>query len=305
MNPIKTKPFFCEKDWGGEKLRTLFGKEIPGSRTGESWEISAHENGQSSVEGVPLATAVERYGRELLGETQAPFPLLIKLLDARENLSVQVHPDDALALELEGQPYGKTEAWVVLDAPEGAQLILGVDCTPTQFVVEAEAGLLDRHLLRVPVKEGDAFFIPAGTVHALTAGVVVYEVQQSSDTTYRLYAWGRDAELHIEKAARAMALPAEGAGLTVPKRIAPNVTRLVTSHAFTLDRVDAKGGLPVTPDGRRFACLTALSPGFIAWEGGGFDYARGDSILVPASSPPYALRGGELLCALPTLPGEA
>ena len=301
MFPVKTVPYSCEKDWGGDRLRTLFDKDIPSEKTGESWEISAHPGGECSAWGMPLSQAVARYGNALLGDAPSPFPLLIKLLDARENLSVQVHPDDALALRLEGQPYGKTEAWYVLAAQPGAELIVGIDGTPEQIRAAAAAGRLDGCLRRIPVKARDAVYIPAGTVHALTAGIVVYEVQQSSDTTYRLYAWGRDDVLHIEQSIAALSIAPQDAGIVSARTIAPGIERLVDSFAFTLDRIQPGDGLIIPADPARFSCYTALTPCSIAFEGGKIDCAVGESVLCPASAGALLLKGGELLRALPSL----
>lgn len=301
MFPVKTRPYFCQKDWGGDRLRSLFGKPIPSPHTGESWEVSAHPSGECVVWGIPLSEAVRRYGRALLGDAGAPFPLLIKLLDARENLSVQVHPDDALAARLEGQPYGKTEAWYILDAPKDAELILGTLCGPEELRAAAERGGIGPCLRRLPVRAGDTVFIPAGTVHALTAGIVVYEVQQSSDTTYRLYAWGRDAELHVDQSLAAMEIGPTGAGVVPPRTVAPGVERLVACDAFTLDRLTPGGGMEIAADPSRFACYTALAACRLDYPGGGIDCAAGDSVLVPASAPAHVLRGGALLRALPVV----
>ena len=200
LKPFFMEPYFNIKDWGGTRLRSVYGKDIPSDHTGESWEISAHPMGLSACEGLTLPQMIEKYGADLIGtEVHGAFPLLIKLIDAREWLSVQVHPNDEYAQRVEGDPYGKTEAWVVLDCEPGAQLIFGIDCDVPTLRSEIKEGRLEQHLKKVDVRVGDVLYIPAGTVHAIGANMLIYEVQQSSDRTYRLYAWGRNAELHIEK----------------------------------------------------------------------------------------------------------
>lgn len=299
MKPTKTVPFLCEKDWGGEGLKR-FGKSLTSPKTGESWELSAHPNGQSMVYGQTLSQAVSAFGRNLTGEGfTGDFPLLIKLLDAQENLSVQVHPDDAMAREF-GDPYGKTEAWVVLDAPPVAELILGVDCSPAQMEAAIQNGTMEEHLIRIPVQRGDCLFIPAGTVHALTQGIMVYEVQQSSDCTFRLYAWGRDAQLHIPQSLQAMAIPHPDAGKVTPTQIPMEegiCERLVSCSAFMLDRLTLQKPLTQATDGSRFYAYTAFSQGEMRHSEGTIPYGKGDTILVPADAGEYTLTGGQLLKA--------
>ena len=304
MKPEKTIPFLCEKDWGGTRLRN-FGKSLSSPHTGESWELSAHPNGECSVYGLPLSKAFAQYGQALAGRLAArgDFPLLIKLIDARETLSVQVHPDDALAEKLFGEPYGKTEAWVILDAPPGATLILGTDTDSSGMRAAIAEGHMDEHLKRIPVKAGDCIYIPAGTVHAIEKGILLYEVQQSSDRTFRLYAWGRDAALHIEESLLAMEIPVQGAGLIRPKQIPAKggeCLRLIECPAFTLDRLHVRHIMEETADGSRFYAYTALTPGELRHPECTIQYNMGDTILIPASAGRYTLHGGTLLKAYPT-----
>lgn len=185
------------------------GRNAPGQRLRQADPLRPHgrelgglraPDGRLPLRGEDLPEWIDEYGAALCGtEVQGEFPLLIKLIDAREWLSVQVHPDDAYAQHVEGDPYGKTEAWVVLDCDPGAQLIFGIDCDVETLRREIPEGRLEQHLKKVDVQVGDVLYIPAGTVHAIGANMLIYEVQQSSDRTYRLYAWGRNAELHIEK----------------------------------------------------------------------------------------------------------
>ncbi|MBO4655196.1 MAG: class I mannose-6-phosphate isomerase [Bacteroidales bacterium] len=223
LYPLKFKPFFKDKIWGGTKISTLLHRPVPEmSHCGESWEISALEDQVSVVsngffaENNDLNELIEVYMGELLGDKVYDkyglgFPLLIKYIDATEVLSVQVHPDDRLAQERYGMN-GKTEMWYVLQADEGAGLYVGFQdgVTRDQYWNAVESGTVDQLLRFYPVKKGDLFFIPAGTVHAIGKGVLLTEIQQPSDVTYRIFDWNRvDAEgnsrpLHVEEAFEAI-----------------------------------------------------------------------------------------------------
>ena len=212
--PLSFEPVFKDYIWGGRNLQTKLGRALPAGAVAESWEIAAHPNGQTTVAAGPLAgytlgALQERLGERLLGQAAASgnFPLLIKLLDANRWLSVQVHPDDAYAHEHAGEP-GKTELWIILHAEPGAELIYGLKAgvDRERLAQAAATGAIERMLHRVPIRAGDAVYLPAGTVHALGPGAIVAEIQQNSDTTYRLYDWGRAAAdghprpLHLQQA---------------------------------------------------------------------------------------------------------
>lgn len=201
--PLQFAPVFKDYPWGGRNLETVLGRQIPDGIVAESWEISAHPNGQTEViagplAGLTLAEVQEKLGEDLLGSRNRhalamnKFPLLIKLLDANQWLSVQVHPDDEYGLAHEGE-YGKTEMWVVIHAEPGAELIYGLKPGADRdlFASAVEAGQSEALLHRVPVTTGDVVFVPAGAVHSLGPGILVAEIQQNSDTTYRIYDWGR------------------------------------------------------------------------------------------------------------------
>ena len=195
-------------------METTLGRELPDGIVAESWEIAAHPNGQSKVAAGPLAGSTlsqvqQQWGVHLLGNsaTSKSFPLLIKLLDPNSWLSVQVHPDDTYAREHAGD-LGKTELWIILHAEPDAEIIYGLKAgvDRDRFADSAATGAIDSMLHRVPIRAGDAIYLPAGTVHALGPGAIVAEIQQNSDTTYRLYDWGRtDADgqsrpLHVSQA---------------------------------------------------------------------------------------------------------
>ncbi|MEG0766114.1 MAG: type I phosphomannose isomerase catalytic subunit, partial [Clostridia bacterium] len=230
----------------------------------------------------------------------ARFPLLLKLIDAREALSVQVHPDDAYASSQEQGKWGKTEAWVILSAQPGAQLVYGI--TPgtdrdTLAKAAAQGVVLEEYLRHVYVQSGDVLYIPAGMVHAIGKGILLYEIQQSSDVTYRLWDWNRrDAKgnmrvLHLRQALDVArpglwreALP----GVTIPCD-GGSRTIYIADRNFALERLTVHGSMPQKPDGSRFYFLTALGSGSLQWTGGTLAFATGDTIFVPATSPAFEI----------------
>lgn len=209
LYPLLFNQVLLEKVWGGHSIHQWkFGEKTPGS-IGESWEIHTHNIISNGVfAGKTLQEVIDAYPLELTGRSEAiEFPLLVKILDAQEWLSVQVHPDDALALELEGEPRGKTECWFILSAQDDAkiQYDLKNGISIQDYADSIEQDKPTEHLQFMNVKSGDVIFVPAGTVHAIGPGILLYELQQTSDTTYRLYDWdrpgldGKSRELHIEK----------------------------------------------------------------------------------------------------------
>jgi len=201
--PLKLAPVFKEIIWGGSKLKTDFGKKCDLEKLAESWELTVRSDGMNVIEngeyaGMTLA--------EYLGDDANGFPLLIKLIDACDRLSIQVHPDDEYARVHEGE-YGKTEMWYIVDALPGAQLVYGLkDYDKEKFAAAAADGTLEKYLSFVDVKKGDIFFIPSGCVHAIGAGILIAEIQQSSNVTYRVYDYNRRGAdgklrpLHVQKA---------------------------------------------------------------------------------------------------------
>ena len=191
------KPYCRDMIWGGEKLKQIYGYETHSDHVGEAWVVSAHQDGQSVVDGGTYqgATLKELWEqhRELFGDLEGDkFPLLVKLIDARDNLSIQVHPDDAYAAVHEHGEKGKTECWYVVDCDEGADIIIGHKAqTREELKILVDAGRWDELLNVLPIHPGDFFFIPAGTVHAIRSGTLILETQQNSDITYRLYDYGR------------------------------------------------------------------------------------------------------------------
>ncbi|HEY8313693.1 MAG TPA: type I phosphomannose isomerase catalytic subunit [Candidatus Baltobacteraceae bacterium] len=213
LYPYALDPKLTNAIWGGDALVTEYGKNGDANATlGESWECWDENRVRNGpLAGQSIAQLRATLGAELLGDLDASriFPILTKIIDARDSLSVQVHPDDAYARRVEGQPNGKTECWYVLHAQPDAQLVLGWNANTDRAEYERRVadGSLADILRRVPVKAGDAFYLPAGMLHAIGAGIVLFETQQASDLTYRIFDWnragadGKPRELHVAKAA--------------------------------------------------------------------------------------------------------
>jgi mannose-6-phosphate isomerase len=307
--PLFMKPHFrhgAETPWGGSALNELFGKILPDDITGESLEISALSGMESEVEngtlaGFPLSRALA----EMNGADSA-FPLLVKLLDARETLSVQVHPGDEYARIHEGKA-GKTEAWIVLAAKAGAKIIYGVKPEMAdRFAEMTKRGDIGLALNIVPVHVGDVFYIPNGLVHALCGGAVVYEIQQSSDVTYGIWDWGRLAsdgkprELHIDHAlsvSRPELSLSKITGTAVSVEGGAQITYIEDEH-FELNKIMLSGVMPL-PAGR-MRLITSLGMCRLLWDEGEADFTPGKSCLIPANTEGAALSGqAELICAMP------
>lgn len=289
LYPLKMKPYFrhgSETPWGGDGLRRLYGKDIPDERTGESLEISALPGRESVIingelSGHTLSEAAGELGEELLGGF-SEFPLLLKLLNARERLSVQVHPDDDYAARVEGKR-GKTEAWYILDAEPGAKLVFGVSAHSSEELrAKAGSGEIEDALNWIDVHPGDCLYIRSGTVHAIGDGITLYEIQQSSDVTYRMWDWGRPRELHTQKALDVTRCDIE------PRPVTPIVSDvmggrqalLVDGEFFRLKRLEVCGRMPVEFDS--FAMITALGDCELEYDGGCIDMHNGESALLPA-----------------------
>lgn len=255
--PIFLKPVLQERIWGGKKLRTEYGYDIPSDKTGEAWVISAHPNGPSVIENGPLAGKTladvwEKHG-ELFNkapENNEEYPLLVKILDANDDLSVQVHPDDQFAREVEGQPYGKTECWYVLQAEPEASLVLGHHAkTREELERMMDSGEWDHLLQYKEVQAGDFVYVPSGTIHAIGKGIVILETQQSSDITYRVYdydrkdAAGQTRELHLDRAKEVTTVPHRQADSEQSEEFAGDlrIKKLVEENYFTVYHWDLNG----------------------------------------------------------------
>lgn len=254
QEPLFLKPVFQEKIWGGSRLRSVFGFDIPNDKIGEDWAISAHPHGVSVVENGPFKgwklDDLWKEHKELFGHPSEPvFPLLIKILDAEDDLSVQVHPDDAYGMAHEGE-LGKTECWYIIDAEPGAEIIYGHHAKTREELAEMiQDSRWDDLLKKVPVKKGDFFYVPSGTIHAIGKGIMILETQQSSDTTYRVYDYdrkddqGNARELHIQQSIDVTTVPAKAPELQI-KEIRQGNSSIVTyleTEFFNVYEWDIKG----------------------------------------------------------------
>jgi len=311
LYPLKFVPAMKSYLWGGRGLERL-GKKLPDGIVAESWEISGHPDGLGTVADGPLAGStlpelMERYGRSLVGTALPPtalaaFPLLVKLIDANDRLSVQVHPDDAYAAAHENGSLGKTEMWVVLDAQPGAKLVFGLrpGITKDRFTQAVREGKIADCLNEVPARKGDVFDIPAGLVHAIGEGLIIAEIQQSSNTTYRVYDYdrtdtaGNKRPLHVDKALDVIrfgdgALPAP-LMLTNSNGQGAEQTLLVLNRYFAVERIVSKGRFQSQADGKRFELLMIIDgSAVLSWQGGTMPAATGESFLIPASLGTYTV----------------
>jgi mannose-6-phosphate isomerase len=307
LRPLFFEPIFKEKVWGGQALKHKLAKNIPsGKSIGESWELSAVPGDESVCrsgiyEGKSLPYIFEREGERLAGRRRVPaFPLLYKFIDSNQKLSIQVHPADCASQTGETPVAGKTECWFVVDARPGAHIICGLRENVTVHDVEkaAEVNRVPELCNRVPVRSGDVIFVPAGTVHALLEGVMIYEVQQTSDTTYRLYDWGRtDASrpLHLRQALRALDAASHDRHVISPVALSEekgffHAIRVVSRY-FALEEYRTEA-LPAISLGAKnsFQVVTVLDGEIMyAGEGGGSRLTKGQTLLVPASAAPLEM----------------
>ena len=288
---MRLSSIYREKIWGGTQIPRLRG-EFSDRCIGESWDIACRSDSDNRVAngrfaGELFRTLAKRQGKALLGDgwSAASFPLLVKLIDAREPLSVQVHPDDGYAGRVEGCS-GKTEMWYVLDAQPGACLIAGVrSCTKAELRDAVLAGRAEQYLNRIEVHRGDSITIPSGMVHALGAGCLVVEIQQNSDVTYRLFDYGRPRELQLERAMDVVDLGLQPAvdsagGDDEANRALP----LCHNAHFRVDRVNVRGRwrLPAgTGSSRTVTCVGGT--GLLTGGSGSDRLAKGDSLFLPAA----------------------
>jgi mannose-6-phosphate isomerase len=306
VGPVICAPIYKPKLWGGREMARLLNKPLPGEEPiGESWELADLEDDQSVVvrgatPGWTLARLVAEWGADLTGRAplvDGRFPLLIKFLDARETLSVQVHPTEAVARRLGGRVRVKHEAWYVVDAAPGAVIYRGVWPGVDEAALRAAiaAGRVEPLLNRIPARKGHCYYLPSGTLHALGAGVVVAEVQTPSDVTYRVDDWGRvdpntgaPRELHIEQALPCIeytAGPTSGERIEHTASVWTTVSSLVQCESFVIERVRMVEGVEqVIPHQELVIWIVLAGRGTI--RGSGFaalDFEVGDTVLIPAA----------------------
>lgn len=310
MNPVLLSPAFKDYLWGGTKLKTQFGKKCDLDIVAESWELSTHKDGQSIIasgddKGLTLSEYISKHGDDILGSNAKNFeyfPILIKLIDAKQSLSIQVHPSDDYALKNEGE-YGKTEMWYIVDAEPGASLYYGLNQTITkdEFRKRIENNTLLEVLNKVEVHKGDVFFINSGTIHAIGEGILICEIQQNSNTTYRVYdydrrdAQGNPRELHIEKAIDVSDL------FPVPEKEDLGGVQAFDGYTkeslakcgyFSVDKLDinTSASFEVTDESFRSVVITEGSGTLVA-DDFEISFKAGDSIFIPAQNKTYTIKG--------------
>lgn len=308
MEILKLKPVFKDYIWGGTRLHTDYGFETGFDKTAEGWMLACHKDGMNTIDGgvfdkMTLQDVIDKEGLEKIGGKNCLkfpyFPVLIKIIDAYDNLSIQVHPDDEYARRVENE-FGKTEIWYVLDATDDAKLIYGFknEITKDEFRKSIEDNTLLDKLNVVNVKKGDLFFIEAGTVHAIGKGALIAEIQQNSNCTYRVYDYGRvgkdgkPRELHIDKAV--------DVSNTIPPKydIKPmgdeiesngNISQLLTKcDLFTVDRYQITSGITLAADEDSFNHILVTDGN---GEIDGKPANKGDSYFVPAGYGDYTVKG--------------
>ncbi len=289
-NILKIKPVFKEMIWGGHKLRDVYGYDIPSDQTGECWAISGHKNGDCEIEngeyqGKTVSWLWENH-RELFGNVEGDqFPLLAKIIDAKNDLSVQVHPNDDYA-KVHENSLGKTECWYVLQADEGTKMVMGHHAkTKNEFVKAIENDEYDTLLNSFEINKGDFFYIPSGTLHAICSGSLIYEAQQSSDITYRVYDYhrkdkdGNERQLHVQQSIDVTTVPSnnESNKVFVNTHLDHGTkTRYVESEFFTVDCYQMTGENTIVND-KPFQMVSVLDGEGIM---NGQEVCKGDHFLV-------------------------
>ena len=288
MEIVKLYPECKDYVWGGNKLKTEYGKITDKTPCAESWELSFHKDGLTCLSNGK--TLKESVTEKELGKNLKDFPffpVLNKFIDAKENLSVQVHPSDAYALKNENS-YGKTEMWYIVEAEEGAGIYLGFNrnVTKEEFENAIKENTLTDLLNFYKVKKGEAYFIPSGTIHAIGKGCLIYEIQQNSNLTYRVYDYGRkdkngkERELHVDKALKVTSL----------EKFTPITFKdcLGKSEYFTVTKIDLDGEKDMFNDGNSYALITCVDGNAKI---DGKEINKGDSYFIPANYGKYLLSG--------------
>jgi len=309
LYPMTFKPILQDKIWGGTKLKTVLGKDsLPSGTTGESWELSAVPDNVSVVKngnyaGLLLTDILAKYPEEVLGtkvhkKFGNQFPLLFKFIDAHKDLSIQVHPDDELAMRRHNS-FGKTEMWYVMQADERSRIIVGFkeNTSPEQYLEHLHNKNLPEILNQVEVKKGDVYFLETGTIHAIGGGILIAEIQQTSDITYRVYDWDRvDAngnlrELHVDEALEAMNYNVTNTRIEYHKQ--PNESnKIVECPYFTTNYLPLNGSIEVNNEGDSFNVYICTEGSYtINYNGGSFEFKKGDTVLIPAAMKAITLTG--------------
>lgn len=309
--PLLFKPILKDRIWGGKKLATL-GKELSSESIGESWELSMVENDLSIVENglyknETIKTLIDFFPEAILGKSITDkfgkqFPLLFKFLDARSDLSIQLHPNDELAKKRHNS-FGKTEMWYIMQADENARIILGFkeNSSSEEYLKNLNNNTLPSILKEYKVKKGDVFFIETGTIHAIGAGILLAEIQQTSDITYRVYDWdrvdenGNSRELHVDLALEAINYQKQNPEI-VYQKIENNENLLVSCDFFTTHLIPLNGTKNIDKSNDLFYVYICTEGSFeIQFESQTMNFKEGDTILIPAALQQFVLKGNATL----------
>lgn len=312
LYPLVFEPILKERIWGGTKLKTVFNKPITSDITGESWELSAVKGDVSVIaagkyKGKLLSELLSEFPEEMLGteihkKFGTEFPLLFKFIDAKEDLSIQVHPNDELAKKRHNS-FGKTEMWYVMQADEGARIVVGFKEKSSQeeYLKNLENKTLLSILQEIPVKKGDVFFLETGTIHAIGAGIVIAEIQQTSDITYRVYDWdrvdaeGKSRELHIDLALDAIHYDTADAKKEYAKEENES-NPTVSCPYFTTNYLPLDGKISKSNSNGSFRVYMCMEGAFkLGYQGTSWDYQKGDTVLLPAALKDFELEGKAVL----------
>lgn len=308
LYPLFFKPVYKTTIWGGRNFKRVFNRNIPDGKIAESWEICCHKNGTSiidngSLKGKTLQYIFENYKEDLIGskfEKYNRFPLLIKFIDANDRLSVQVHPGNDYALKYEGD-FGKTEMWYVIDAKKDAKLICGTKegTNRENFRKAIEGGNIEGYLNFINVKKGDCIYIPSGTVHAIMDGLLIAEIQQNSDITYRVYDWGRvdkngkSRELHVDKALDVINFNYKS---TIIKPVISifsgyKIEKLVENNYFTTNKIIINGIYNDKTIDLFYTFVCVEGTGKLKYEDIVYEIKAGESFLIPACLGSFSISG--------------
>jgi len=300
MYPLKFENIYFNKLWGGDEFK-LFRKNLPPGKIGESWDLSCHPKAISVIsnglyKGKKLNEIIEIFGDAILGSELKgyTFPLLIKLINAEENLSIQVHPDDEYA-RIHEKDGGKNEAWYVMKACPGASVVLGTkNCTKDKFKEMLESGGIEKYLNILPVKSGDVFHVKSGLIHGIGKGLIIAEIQQNSDITYRAYDYNRGRELHIEKVMGAADFSLTGDKITGKTKSFNGfeIIEYIHSVFFDIKICNIYIKMMGSSSSKRFYTYTCLEgAGTINYKRGSMNIKMGESILIPAALGKYEIIG--------------
>ncbi|WP_293893787.1 type I phosphomannose isomerase catalytic subunit [Flavobacterium sp.] len=308
LYPLQFEPIFKDRIWGGTKLKTFLNKPITSDSTGESWEISTVKNDVSIIangafKGKSLNELINEFPEAVLGikvyeQFGKQFPLLFKYLDAREDLSIQLHPNDELAKKRHNS-FGKTEMWYVMQADTDSRLIVGFKekSSPEEYLKHIQNKTIVAILDTKKVKQGDVFFLATGTIHAIGAGIVVAEIQQTSDITYRIYdfdrvdANGNKRELHVDLSLEAINYETLEAQKNYSK-IENISNEVVNCKYFTTNFIPLDGHAKIYKHGESFTVYMCVDGEFsLTTDGENYSYRKGDTVLVPASLTDFQLIG--------------